>query len=391
MRGWSVTVLLLSAACVFLVAESRTFKRHGIVEKLQQRTAKLAGKRAEAADFPGCVAFSPGEGVGIGTANIGNALDMADCIRLVKTTRPYANGASMIDPSKYGPPYTCYATVQQTSVNSSPYTINCLLDPNDIVTTPEPSPAIGCKDYAVGATDGEKRPMEKTAWDMAECIALVKENALGANAAEMTNPLEHQRPYACYAVFGQTSVAPISESWINCYIVTGDAAAEVEDTAAGPDGIEDGDSEVPVIETDSSPAKNEDWTVANVFDGSESADMDENSCYHSAQDSGAWLQAFFPERVSVKRVWLLNRGDCCGSDLDGTRVLVCDGDNCVQCGGVFRNSVTGAWDKRFCGKDGGLIGDSIKVVADENYLTVCEIKVRGRDLNGNRLGKSGKF
>ena len=49
----------------------------------------------------------------------------------------------------------------------------------------------------------------------------------------------------------------------------------------------------------------------------------EFTCIHTMKDpNGAWWQAEFGAVVKVAKVKILNRGDCCGRRLDGTRVYV---------------------------------------------------------------------
>jgi hypothetical protein len=153
-----------------------------------------------------------------------------------------------------------------------------------------------------------------------------------------------------------------------------DGGDEDVDEEDGPD--------VPITKVESSKPADDESTADKAVDGSDLANLDDHSCYSSQANHGAWLKAYFPEPAIIRRVWMLNRGDCCGEELVGTQVQICDGDNCVNCGNPVKKAVTGEWQARFCD---GLVGDSVKILADENTLTICEIQIKGTDLSGRKL------
>jgi hypothetical protein len=53
--------------------------------------------------------------------------------------------------------------------------------------------------------------------------------------------------------------------------------------------------------------------------------MGEFTCIHTLADAaGPWWQATLSEELTITKVQILNRGDCCGRRLSGTRVFVDD-------------------------------------------------------------------
>jgi len=63
------------------------------------------------------------------------------------------------------------------------------------------------------------------------------------------------------------------------------------------------------------PVKTENWN-ANWGQG-------EFTCIHTLNDKdGPWWKADFGVTVTVTKVQILNRGDCCGGRLKGAKVLV---------------------------------------------------------------------
>jgi hypothetical protein len=53
--------------------------------------------------------------------------------------------------------------------------------------------------------------------------------------------------------------------------------------------------------------------------------MGEFTCIHTlADEGGAWWEATLKEEVTITKVQILNRGDCCGRRLNGAKVYVDD-------------------------------------------------------------------
>jgi len=72
----------------------------------------------------------------------------------------------------------------------------------------------------------------------------------------------------------------------------------------------------------------------------------------------------------VKKVQILNRGDCCGNRLNNGKVFV----GSKLCGNI-KNPGQGKWNTQSC----NLSGKFVKVqAAPHQYLTFCGIKVFGR-------------
>jgi len=58
---------------------------------------------------------------------------------------------------------------------------------------------------------------------------------------------------------------------------------------------------------------------------------------------GPWWKASFGATVTITKVQILNRGDCCGKRLDGAKVFVGE-----QLCGTISNPEAGAWVSVSC-------------------------------------------
>ena len=102
------------------------------------------------------------------------------------------------------------------------------------------------------------------------------------------------------------------------------------------------------------------------------------TCMHTLNDArGAWWRVNLEGGYStISRISILNRGDCCGSRLNGARVYVGR-----QYCGYIRNPRQGAWYTLNCRARGGFI----KVVGRaREYLHFCGIKAWGYATTGHR-------
>jgi len=51
----------------------------------------------------------------------------------------------------------------------------------------------------------------------------------------------------------------------------------------------------------------------------------EFTCMHTkAEKEGGWWQATFAAPITISKVQILNRGDCCGNRLNGAKIMVGD-------------------------------------------------------------------
>lgn len=71
------------------------------------------------------------------------------------------------------------------------------------------------------------------------------------------------------------------------------------------------DESVDVDDADSSEPRDEDSTVEKTIDGNWNTDPSADSCFYAEAATGAWLRYDFAT-TKVKKVQMLNRGDCCG-------------------------------------------------------------------------------
>ena len=63
------------------------------------------------------------------------------------------------------------------------------------------------------------------------------------------------------------------------------------------------------------------------------------TCIHTLNDiEGPWWKARFGSTVTVTKVKILNRGDCCGKRLDGAKIFI--GENLC---GTISNPEQGEW------------------------------------------------
>jgi len=94
----------------------------------------------------------------------------------------------------------------------------------------------------------------------------------------------------------------------------------------------------------------------------------EFTCIHTLNDEdGAWWRAAFGEQLTITKVQILNRGDCCGKRLEGTKVYI--GESIC---GTVNNPDLGSWVTINC----HIKGDFIKIEgAPKKYLHFCGLKV----------------
>jgi hypothetical protein len=151
------------------------------------------GTRYTALNIMGC-AWGTGDGVGGTEAGVGDADSAAQCVSLVLSSQPEANGATYSNTGGTG----CYAEFGMTEANTSGSWQTCLFVP-------------GFCDWMPGDGVGGTESFVGTAADVQECTALVQAEAPDANGATYSNTGGTQ----CYAEFGMNGPND-STAWQTC-------------------------------------------------------------------------------------------------------------------------------------------------------------------------------
>merc|ERR1712003_408803 len=107
---------------------------------------------------------------------------------------------------------------------------------------------------------------------------------------------------------------------------------------------------------------------SRAVDGKEAGRYSSNTCTHTS--GPGWWSVDLGDNYVVEKIWIRNRVDCCSERLDGVQVYVGD----ILCGTIEYNPLKYSYELA-CGE--GLVGDSVKIVNDKTYLTLCEVKVYG--------------
>jgi len=88
--------------------------------------------------------------------------------------------------------------------------------------------------------------------------------------------------------------------------------------------------------------------------------MGPNKFTHTKKGRGQWWEVSFNQKYLVSLVKILNRKDCCGSRLNGTKVMI---DNQV-CGHLPNNCKNGQWYTVTCAKP--IMGGKVRLVTTHN-------------------------
>jgi hypothetical protein len=176
-----------------------------------------------------CNAYSVGDGTGGTEANLGTVSSMTECVELVRSSDPNANGATMSNPANGGSSFSCYKELGQTGDNDSTSWVNCEI-------TPAPSDEGGenCNAYSVGDGTGGTEANLGTVSSMTECVELVRSSDPNANGATMSNPANGGSSFSCYKELGQTGDND-STSWVNCEITPGSSENDTTESSGGDD------------------------------------------------------------------------------------------------------------------------------------------------------------
>jgi len=124
---------------------------------------------------------------------------------------------------------------------------------------------------------------------------------------------------------------------------------------------------------------------SRAVDGNTNTQYSGNSCTHTSTDNPAWWSVDLQAQEAVKTVTVWNRGDCCGSRLNGFQVKVGNSDQQAQaslCGGS--NSISQGESKDVdCAHTSP--GRWVFVVVPRSvFLTLCEVKVSTSGAGGRK-------
>jgi len=110
------------------------------------------------------------------------------------------------------------------------------------------------------------------------------------------------------------------------------------------------------------------WNVFKTQNFNANWGQGEFTCIHTLNDKdGPWWMAKFGAEVTVTKIQLLNRGDCCGSRLNKAKVFIGD----ATCG-TIENPPQGEWVSVNCKAKGSFL----KIQATPGqYLHFCGLKI----------------
>ncbi|OCT77237.1 hypothetical protein XELAEV_18032436mg [Xenopus laevis] len=122
------------------------------------------------------------------------------------------------------------------------------------------------------------------------------------------------------------------------------------------------------------------YSAETAIDGIIETDISIHPCSHTSSDNPAWWRLDLKKIYKVDSVVIVNRMDCCSERLMGAQIHVgdsADNKNPV-CGTIF--DISKATITILCN---GLEGRYVSVVIPgrEEYLTLCEVEVYGRESN----------
>ncbi|XP_063693608.1 uncharacterized protein LOC134825361 [Bolinopsis microptera] len=109
---------------------------------------------------------------------------------------------------------------------------------------------------------------------------------------------------------------------------------------------------------------------SRAVDGNEAGAWKSGACTHTA--SAGWWMVDLEDNYIVNKVWVKNRIDCCGDRIDGVKIYVGD----VFCGTIKYDPLKFSYEV-ICKEGQGIVGDTVKLVNDKTYLTLCEVRVWG--------------
>ena len=106
-----------------------------------------------------------------------------------------------------------------------------------------------------------------------------------------------------------------------------------------------------------------------AIDGITDGNYGARSCMHSEGSKNNWWMVTLAENSAVSKVVIHNRVDCCSERINGAKVYVGD----VYCGEIHYKAGVIIYEVE-CGNT---VGRSVKIVQNDQYLTLCEVEVKG--------------
>jgi hypothetical protein len=110
--------------------------------------------------------------------------------------------------------------------------------------------------------------------------------------------------------------------------------------------------------------------ASKAVDGNSASNYPSGSCTHTHRHQGAWWQVNLGSSQSVQKVKVTNRGDCCGSRLNGFNVIV----GSTTCASNVQIS-QGQTKEVACSATGSTVKIQLR---GNDYLTLCEVGVFAR-------------
>ncbi|XP_072000071.1 fucolectin-like [Engystomops pustulosus] len=136
--------------------------------------------------------------------------------------------------------------------------------------------------------------------------------------------------------------------------------------------------------TMSSIYKDSNWgffgMAINGIDGNEDTNYYHGSCFHTHTELSPWWRVDLLKSYRISRITITNRGDCCGSRINGAEILVGDslannGNNNARCA-LVTSLPNGATQTYECG---AMVGRYVNIVlkGKTECLHLCEVQVFG--------------
>uniref|UniRef100_A0A8C5R239 Fucolectin tachylectin-4 pentraxin-1 domain-containing protein n=1 Tax=Leptobrachium leishanense TaxID=445787 RepID=A0A8C5R239_9ANUR len=128
----------------------------------------------------------------------------------------------------------------------------------------------------------------------------------------------------------------------------------------------------------------------NAIDGSSSTNYLSKHCSHTHLDIEPWWKLDLRKVYNVTRVKVTNRGDCCNERLNGAVIRIGlspehGGTLNSKCAKIFSLGL-GKEEEYICGMVGRYV--TVTIPDTSAYLTLCEVKVYGKEVIGNYTGTS---
>jgi len=123
--------------------------------------------------------------------------------------------------------------------------------------------------------------------------------------------------------------------------------------------------------------------AARAIDGNTNGNWGKGSCTHSSGAKNNWWMASLAQDSAVNKVVIYNRVDCCSNRINGAKVYV--GDS--LCGEIKYEAGKVAYEVQ-CEN---AVGGTVKVVQNDNVLTLCEVEVFGADSECYKIEKADGY